>query len=171
MKIYTLKRRQTIKRPREEVFRFFESPENLERITPKSVGFNILTPRPIKMKVGTVLDYTIRLMGLQVRWTTLISEYEPPHRFCDVSIRGPYSYWHHTHTFEDTEDGTVMTDEVRYAMPFGFLGRVVRLFWVRRQLDQIFDYRARVIGKMLEEASPRSADGSARKSASEPTSK
>lgn len=150
MKTYILRRRQTIARSLRTVFEFFEQPENLEKITPGSVGFTILTPRPIKMQVGTVLDYTIRLLGLPVRWTTLISEYDAPHRFCDVALRGPYSFWHHTHTFEKTEQGTVMTDEVRYALPFGPIGRLVHLLWVKRQLDYIFDYRAEVISQLLE---------------------
>ena len=150
MKIYTLKRRQAIAQPRREVFKFFEKPENLEKITPGSVGFHILTPRPINMKAGTVLDYTIRVIGIPVRWTTLISDYDPPIQFRDVSLRGPYSFWHHTHTFEETEQGTVMTDEVRYALPFGPIGRLVHALFVRRQLNHIFDYRAEIIRDMLE---------------------
>ena len=153
MKIYNLKRRQMIARPRQDVFKFFEQPENLEKITPSSVGFSILTPRPITMNAGTVLDYTIRLLGIPVRWTTLISDYDPPNRFSDVALRGPYSFWHHTHTFKENERGTIMIDEVRYALPFGLIGRIVHSLWVKRQLDGIFDYRASVIGEMLESAS------------------
>ena len=152
MKTHILKRRQLLPRPAREIFHFFEKPENLEKITPASVGFVILTPKPIKMQAGTVLDYTIRIMGLPVRWTTLIQRYEPPDIFVDVSIRGPYSFWHHTHTFEETEDGTVMTDEVRYAMPFGFLGRIVHGMWVKKQLNYIFDYRAKVIAELIDSA-------------------
>lgn len=154
MKMYTLKKQQLIARPRDQVFRFFESPENLEKITPQAVGFNILTPRPINMQAGTVLDYTIRLAGLPVRWTTLISEYHPPCRFRDVSLRGPYSFWHHTHTFEEVEGGTLMTDEVRYVLPFGPLGQMVHALWVKRQLKRIFDFRAEVIEQLLEETPP-----------------
>jgi ligand-binding SRPBCC domain-containing protein len=153
MKVYILKRRQMIERAHRDVFNFFEQPENLERITPSSVGFRILTPRPIRMKAGTLLDYTIRLLGLPVRWTTLISDYDPPNRFSDVALRGPYSFWHHTHTFEETEHGTMMIDEVRYALPFGLVGRIAHSLWVKRQLDGIFDYRAKVIGDMLESTS------------------
>lgn len=150
MKIYILKREQLIAIPRREVFAFFENPENLEKITPRSVGFNILTPRPIKMKAGTVLDYTIRLLGISVRWTTLISEYNPPYNFSDVALRGPYSFWHHTHTFEETDGWTIMIDEVHYALPFGILGRIAHFLWVRHQLNQIFNYRARIIVRLLE---------------------
>lgn len=150
MKCYTLKRRQVIARPLQEVFSFFAQPENLAKITPDTVGFHMLTPLPIVMQSGIVLDYTIRVLGIPVRWTTLITAYDPPHRFCDVAIRGPYSFWHHTHTFEETDEGTLMTDEVRYALPFGIAGRIVHRLWVKRQLDHIFDFRARVIRQMLE---------------------
>lgn len=150
MKTYTLRRQQTIARPVEVLFNFFKQPENLEKITPPSVGFTILTPRPIKMQVGTVLDYTIRILGLPVRWTTLISVYNPPHLFVDVAMRGPYSFWHHTHKFEAKDRGTIMTDEVHYALPFGILGRLVHFLWVKRQLEHIFDYRMRVIADTLE---------------------
>jgi ligand-binding SRPBCC domain-containing protein len=149
MKTYTFRRQQTIARPIDDVFNFFKQPDNLEKITPSSVGFTILTPRPLKMQVGTVLDYTIKLFGLPVRWTTLISAYDPPHCFIDVATRGPYSFWHHTHMFEENDQGTIMTDEVHYALPFGIFGRLARFLWVKRQLEYIFDYRMRVICEVL----------------------
>ncbi|MBD3332299.1 CDP-paratose 2-epimerase, partial [candidate division GN15 bacterium] len=104
MKVYTLKREQLIRRPRQDVFQFFERPENLEEITPGNMGFVILTPRPILMRAGAVLDYTVRVLGVRIRWTTLIESYDPPERFTDVSIKGPYSFWHHTHTFEEVSE-------------------------------------------------------------------
>lgn len=149
MKTYTLKRRQIIHKSRKAVFEFFEKPENLKDITPRSVGFHILTPHPIKMRIGTTLDYTIRLLGIPVRWTTLITNYDFPDSFSDVALRGPYSFWHHTHSFEQDGDDTIMTDEVHYVLPFGILGRVCHLFWVKRQLDYIFDYRAMIIDDTL----------------------
>jgi len=160
MKIYTLKTRQKIAKPRSELFDFFQRPENLEKITPASVGFRILTPSPIKMKVGTVLDYTIRLFGLPVRWTTLITEYEPPFRFSDVALRGPYSFWFHNHTFKEDDNGTIMIDEVRYALPLGFIGRMVNFLWVKRQLNYIFNYRAKVIKDLLEGKKPARIENS-----------
>lgn len=150
MKIYTLKREQFIRRSSRELFEFFEKPENLEKITPSSVGFRIMTPKPITMKTGTVLDYTIRLFGIPIRWTTLITNYDPPHGFTDVSLRGPYSFWHHTHSFEEYNNGTKMIDEVRYALPFGVIGRIIHSLQVKRQLDYIFNYRAQVISDILE---------------------
>lgn len=153
MKTYILKRCQVIAKPRRDVFAFFGDPENLEKITPVSVGFNILTPQPIVIKAGIVLDYTIRLLGLSIRWTTLISSYDPPNRFSDVALRGPYSFWHHTHTFDESAQGTTMIDEVHYGLPLGLLGRMAHSLWVQRQLNYIFDYRAKVIGRLLDDDS------------------
>lgn len=155
MKIYSLKREQEFTRPVKELFKFFEKPENLEKITPKSVGFNIITPRPIKMHTGAVLDYTIRILGMPIRWTTLITGYNPPYEFSDVSIKGPYSYWHHSHKFVEVEDGTIMYDEVSYALPFGLIGRLVHALFVKRQLKHIFDYRSEVIEEILENRDSR----------------
>ena len=149
MRIFTLKREQFIRCHRTEVFAFFEKPENLERITPSSIGFEIMTPRPILMQTGTILDYTIRLLGIPVRWTTIITDHNPPHGFSDVALRSPYSFWHHTHTFVEADGGTVMIDEVRYALPLGIIGRLVHALWVKRQIRHIFDYRADVIGGQL----------------------
>jgi ligand-binding SRPBCC domain-containing protein len=118
---------------------------NLERITPPTVQFRILTPSPITMHAGAVFDYVIRLRGLPMRWTTLISDYEPPHRFVDVQLRGPYSFWHHTHTFEAVEGGTRIGDSVRYLLPFGPLGALTHGLFVRRDIEGIFQYRQQVI--------------------------
>lgn len=147
MSVFTLMRTQYIERPLDEVFPFFENPENLARITPASVGFRILTPLPIVMKAGAVIDYTIKVFGIRRYWTTLITDYEPPFRFVDVQLKGPYTFWHHTHTFESTQRGTLMQDEVRYVLPFGPVGRLVHGLFVKRQLQKIFDHRADVIAE------------------------
>jgi ligand-binding SRPBCC domain-containing protein len=101
------------------------------------------------MKEGAVVDYTIKIAGLSVRWTTLITLYDPPHRFVDLQLRGPYAYWHHTHTFEETPDGTLLTDEVRYALPFGFIGEIAHALAVERQLAYIFRERSAVIESLF----------------------
>lgn len=149
MKTYTLFQQQLVPTPVREVFEFFSRPENLERLTPKELGFRILTPSPIDMKEGAVIDYSIRIAGLPVRWTTLITLYEPPHRFVDLQLKGPYSYWHHTHSFAEFSGGTLLTDEVRYALPFGALGRWVRELAVRHQLERIFRERSYVIERLF----------------------
>lgn len=145
MKTYLLQRKQLVPKPLSEVFAFFSKPENLGRLTPKNLGFQNLTPSPINMKEGALIDYTIKIAGIPVRWTTLITLYEPPHRFVDVQLKGPYSYWHHTHTFLKTDDGTLITDEVQYALPFGILGNVIHELAVKHQLDHIFSRRGEII--------------------------
>jgi ligand-binding SRPBCC domain-containing protein len=141
MKTYTLQRQQLVKRSLQDVFHFFSQPENLGLLTPRGLGFQMLTPGPIQMKDGAVIDYVIKLFGQDLRWTTHITLFDPPHKFVDVQLKGPYSFWHHTHTFTPTEDGTIITDEVRYVMPFGVLGRLAQKLIVRHQLERIFTFR------------------------------
>jgi ligand-binding SRPBCC domain-containing protein len=131
------------------VFHFFRDPSNLARITPAELGFKILTPPPLVMREGAVIDYTIHLLGLPVRWTTIITTYDPPHRFEDVQLKGPYAYWHHTHSFRAVEGGTEMTDTVRYLLPGGPVGPVVNALFVKRRLENIFMHRALVIAAMF----------------------
>jgi hypothetical protein len=149
MKIYTLKREQLVPRPLDEVFEFFEKPENLARITPPWMDFRILTPSPIVMEQGAEFEYTVRVMGIRMRWKSLIGDYQPPFRFVDEQIRGPYAYWHHTHTFAEVDAGTSVGDEVRYALPAGMIGTLAQHLFVRRQLDEIFSYRSRVINELF----------------------
>ncbi|MBN1211846.1 MAG: SRPBCC family protein [candidate division Zixibacteria bacterium] len=146
-----LERTQLVKKPLEEVFAFFERPENLSKITPSSLGFEILTPEPIAMQTGAIIDYTVKPLGTRLHWRTLITNYEPPYKFVDVQLKGPYKFWHHTHTFEQTVEGTLITDRVRYILPFGFLGRLAHGLLVKRQLEYIFDYRRRIIEKYFSE--------------------
>ncbi|MDL1894218.1 SRPBCC family protein [Sphingobacteriales bacterium CHB3] len=141
MKIHTLQRVQTLDYPIDEVFEFFRSPENLSRITPPWLNFRILTPLPLEMQRGTLIDYTVNWLGIPVRWTTMIASYNPPHRFIDQQLVGPYSFWYHIHTFIEKSRKTEMHDEVRYVLPLGIVGEAVHTWIVRRQLDRIFDYR------------------------------
>ncbi len=151
--MYRLYRKQRVERPIEEVFAFFERPENLDTITPPSLRFRILTPLPIEMKEGALIDYSVRISGVPVRWTTYIARYVPPHCFVDVQLRGPYSFWHHTHRFTATgNNATLIEDEVLYLLPFGVAGRAIHALWVRRQLERIFDYRARRYRELFESA-------------------
>ncbi|MCG3176644.1 MAG: hypothetical protein MOGMAGMI_01602 [Candidatus Omnitrophica bacterium] len=145
MKLHQLERAQTVPASLERVFAFFKRPENLERLTPSGLGFRILTPRPIVMREGALIDYTIRLSGLPVRWTTLITRYEPPLRFVDEQLRGPYAYWHHTHEFREVAGGTEVSDRVVYALPLGALGGLLHRLYVRQELERIFGYRAEAI--------------------------
>lgn len=150
MRLYSLSRRQRVPLSREQVFALFRQPENLARLTPPALHFKMLTPGPIRMHTGTLIDYTLRPFPFfHVRWTTLITAYEPPERFTDVQMRGPYAYWHHLHTFEETEGGTWVGDEVTYALGWGILGRLAHEFLVRRRLEAIFEYRAKMFNTLL----------------------
>lgn len=147
MKVHILKRDVTVPHELAKVFDFFSRPENLEVITPPTMKMTFLTPSPIPMHVGSIIDYVIKLNGLSLRWTTAISEYDPPYRFVDVQLQGPYSLWHHAHNFEDVEEGTRIMDEVRYVMPLGPLGALVNFIKVKHDLNTIFNYRTQVIAE------------------------
>lgn len=144
-----LRTSQRIEQPLDRVFDFFSRAENLGAITPAELAFRIDTPLPISMAEGTLIDYTIRLHGIPMRWRTRIAQWRPPFEFVDEQLRGPYALWVHTHRFRaDGPHATVMEDEVRYRLPFGILGRLV-LPLVRRQLDGIFGFRQREVERLL----------------------
>jgi ligand-binding SRPBCC domain-containing protein len=146
---YTLRRRQWIPRPIDEVFAFFSDARNLGLITPPWLGFRMLTPDPVRMAAGSELRYRLSWHGAPIRWTTRIRRWEPPTRFTDAEWRGPYALWHHTHRFEERDGGTQMTDIVRYRLPLGCIGRAVHALKVRRDLEQIFDYRRERIAELF----------------------
>lgn len=146
---HLLHREIVLPRPLAEVFPFFAEAQNLERITPPFMRFSILTPQPIAMRAGTVIDYRIALGGVPMRWRTLIESFEPGVQFVDVQLRGPYKLWRHTHRFFDEGGNTRMTDDVEYEVGFGPLGEVARWLFVGRTLERVFDYRSRVIGEQF----------------------
>lgn len=149
-RVHILEREQRVELPIEQAFAFYGDACNLERITPPLLRFEVVTPRPIEMGVGTLIEYRLRLHGVPVRWRTRITVWEPPRRFADVQIKGPYSLWEHTHTFE--EDGpaaTIIRDRVRYSIPFGPLGEIADRLLVQRDLKQIFDYRRDAVAREL----------------------
>lgn len=138
-------------RPRDEVFGFFAEAGNLETLTPAFLNFEILTPLPIEMHVGTLIDYRLSLFAIPFRWHTRIVAFEPGRRFVDVQLSGPYALWHHLHEFEDTPDGTRVRDTVDYEPAFGLFGRLAHALFVRKTLARIFDYRRDVITGLLEQ--------------------
>jgi ligand-binding SRPBCC domain-containing protein len=141
--IHVLSREQRLPGSPSEVFPFFGDAQNLEAITPPWLGFSVITPQPIDMHVGTLIEYRLKLHGVPLRWRTRIAVWDPPVRFVDVQLSGPYRIWHHTHDFEpDGSGGTIIRDTVRYSMPFGALGEIARRAMVTRDLDAIFDFRA-----------------------------
>jgi len=152
-KYYKLKEEQFINLPIEKVFSYFSNPANLQEITPKYLNFNIKTQPPFNMSAGQLFEYRLRVRGIPINWTSLISSYDPPYGFIDEQIKGPYSTWHHTHTFKSQDGGTLIVDEVQYSLPFGFIGRIVHYLWVKRDLAAIFKYRQKVIAKNFESVS------------------
>lgn len=141
-RIHLLERTQRIARPIHEVFPFYADAGNLERITPPWLGFEMITPTPIAMDAGALIEYKLHLHGVPIRWRTRIEAWDPPRRFVDAQLRGPYVLWHHTHTFrDDGVGGTILGDRVRYTLPFGPLGEIAHALFVRRDLERIFDFR------------------------------
>lgn len=148
MKEYRIERSTWVPQPLHEVFPFFAAAENLELITPPELGFSIDSASPVTMKVGALIDYTIRLYRLPMRWRTEITKWNPPLSFEDSQLRGPYAKWVHTHSFAASKGGTTIEDIVIYALPFGTLGRIAHPL-VKRQLKRIFDYREEVLHRRL----------------------
>ncbi|HEV2805681.1 MAG TPA: SRPBCC family protein [Chthoniobacterales bacterium] len=129
-------------RPREEVFAFFADAANLDAITPPWVHFHTVTPAPIEMGPGTLIDHKLRIHGVRIRWRSRITVWEPPARFVDEQVRGPYRLWRHEHVFEERDAGTLVRDRVQYAVPFDFL---VHELFVRRDVEKIFAHRTETL--------------------------
>jgi len=150
MKLYRLEREQIVPRPVEETFRFFADPRNLKDLTPAALHFRFAKEPPAMLAAGMVLDYRIRLYGIPVNWRTRIDIWEPPSRFVDSQLRGPYSSWRHTHTFEDAGgERTRVRDSVEFALPMGPLGAIAYRLFVARSLKRIFDFRAERLKSLL----------------------
>jgi ligand-binding SRPBCC domain-containing protein len=147
--MFTLKKTQIINAPIKEVFPFFESPENLEKITPPELGFIIKTPKPLEMKEGAIFDYTVKLGLIKFPWKTLISKHNPPHLFQDIQKFGPYKKWEHTHEFFDLGDKTKIVDTVDYDLYPKFLSKLINKIFIKNKVERIFEYRFTVLEKFF----------------------
>jgi ligand-binding SRPBCC domain-containing protein len=145
---YCLEREQWLPRPLHEVFAFFSRPENLQVITPPWLDFRMVEV-PEALAAGSLIRYRLRWHALPIRWTTEISEWNPPHGFVDREVSGPYALWNHEHWFRADHEGTTMRDRVTYALPFGWLGRAAHWALVKRDVEKIFDYRAETMRRLF----------------------
>ena len=151
---YILESRLWIARPRPEVFAFFANPGNLPLVTPPWLRFRILSAPPT-LAAGAVLDYRVAWLGLPLRGRTFIREYDPPFRFVDVQVRGPYARWEHRHRFLEEDGETSVEDRVTYRLPLGPFGRAAHALLVGRQLAAIWAYRRRRLGELVGPVRPR----------------
>jgi len=158
MRIRRFEQEITVARPLEEVFAFFSDAGNLDKVTPPWLGFQILTPLPIRMGVGTEIRYRLKVHGVPVGWRTEITVWEPPHRFVDTQRQGPYRQWIHEHRFTAVPGGTRMRDTVDFALPGWILEPLIYRWLVRRDIEQIFSFRQRIFRDLFGDRSSPPGD-------------
>jgi ligand-binding SRPBCC domain-containing protein len=149
MKPHILEKTTIIPKPLTEVFAFFSKAENLNALTPPELQFKILTPLPISMHEGAIIDYRIKLSGIPFNWKTEICVWNPPFQFVDQQLKGPYVRWHHTHTFKEVNGITEMTDRIEFLSPGWFLEPVINALFVEQKVKAIFDYREQKLNEIF----------------------
>ena len=148
--MYQLKRTQFVKTDLATCWDFFSSPNNLNKITPKEMGFDVLTEGVENMYEGLMIEYKVRpLLNIPLRWITEITHVKYQEYFVDEQRKGPYKLWHHEHHFKEVQGGVEMTDIVSYELPFGILGKMVHPLVVKKKLDQIFAYRFKIVDEVF----------------------
>ena len=152
---YLLRRRTVVPGSLREVFAFHTDPRNLEALTPPWLAFKVLRSTDPVVRHGTRITYGLRLHGIPMRWESQISEFVEGESFADEMLSGPYRRWYHRHLFREVEGGVEIEDIVEYALPFGPIGRLVHRLFVRRQLQQIFDFRSQAIDRLFPAPAPR----------------
>ena len=149
MRVNFLHREQKIPASLPEVFAFFSEARNLKNLTPPWLRFELVEQRERELKAGTLIRYQLAWNSLRLKWTTRIEEWQPPKLFIDIQLKGPYRLWRHCHSFWPCDGGTLMKDEVHYALPMGALGEVIAGKVVRRDLERVFDFRAQQIAAIF----------------------
>jgi ligand-binding SRPBCC domain-containing protein len=146
MKLYKFKKVQKLKISKSLAWDFFSNPNNLAEITPKELGFKVIYPIEERMHTGQIIAYKIKpLLGFPITWVTEITNVGNQSSFIDEQRFGPYKFWHHRHIFKDVKDGVEMTDIVHYAIPLGFIGRILNSLIIRKKLNYIFDFRFQIL--------------------------
>ena len=148
---HEIKMEQWIPQPLNKTFSFFKEAKNLERLTPKFLKFKVLNQSTPEIQGGTKLNYRLSLHGCPLRWQSEITDWEPERKFSDIQLKGPYSHWHHTHEFEEKEGGTLIKDRVLYKIPFGTVGDLIAGKHIKKDLELVFNYRAKIIGTLIDE--------------------
>lgn len=150
MKVYSKKSEQFLNSSIEECWEFFSDPKNLQIITPKSMGFKVTDFDNKNMYEGQIIQYKITpLFGIKLSWLTEITKVKEGSYFIDEQRFGPYAFWHHKHFFEPTENGVKMTDVVHYAIPLGFIGRIMNTLVVKNKLKEIFEFREQKVNQIF----------------------
>ena len=152
---YILERRMWLPRARTDVFEFFADPRNLPRIQPRWARPRWVVEPPRGLAVGALLDF--RVPGLPGAWRVIVREFDPPHRFVDAQVRGPFARWEHRHRFAvgpardeaGAPEGTWVEDRVTYRLPLGPIGRVIHALGAGRRIRRAFEYRDRRLAALL----------------------
>ena len=148
--MYQFKRIQFVKTDLQTCWDFFSSPDNLAKITPKYMGFDVKTSVPKQMYEGLIIAYTVKpVLGIPVEWVTEITHIQDKVFFVDEQRKGPYTLWHHEHHFRELDGGVEMTDIVSYIIPFGMIGRIIHPFLVKPKLKEIFEYRFKAVDELF----------------------
>lgn len=141
---------QVLKSNRQTIWNFISNPHNLAYITPSYMGFDIVGKVNAAMYPGQIIEYKVKpLMNIKLYWVTEITHVKEGHYFVDEQRFGPYAFWHHQHTISEVEGGIKMNDEVHYKLPLGALGKMVNGLLVKRQLDEIFNYRRQKLDEIF----------------------
>ncbi|MCR6639179.1 MAG: SRPBCC family protein [Sporocytophaga sp.] len=150
MKIYTLNRVQILPVKIDQAWDFFTSPHNLSKITPSSMDFKVLSKNDGPIHPGMIIRYTVTpILGIPLNWVTEITHVEHQHLFVDEQRFGPYAFWHHLHKFKEVQEGVEMEDLVHYALPFGLIGAAAHELLVKNKLNEIFDFRTKVLREIF----------------------
>jgi len=148
--VYTLSAKQTLKISMEEAWDFFSSPKNLAKITPVEMGFDITSAEPEKMYAGQIITYKIKIFPfVPSNWVTEITHIENHSYFIDEQRFGPYRMWNHEHHFLETKNGIKMLDRVMYKLPFGLIGKLAHSLFIKKKLEHIFCFRAKILEKLF----------------------